>query len=71
MVQLNGERMKQGNLEIVHREIAEQVQMWADGLTTDAELIHFMSAMHSSFEEAGGTEAASGLIDPNTGLCYE
>tara|TARA_R110000822_G_scaffold174807_1_gene314411 strand:+ start:1592 stop:1786 length:195 start_codon:yes stop_codon:yes gene_type:complete len=58
--------MNQDTLDGLHRATRELVQLWADHLITDMELIAFMTASHTGLDGAD----PAGLLDPNTGLRY-
>jgi hypothetical protein len=58
--------MKQENLDAAHAYMAQQVEMWINGLIKDNELAFELANMYASYEVHKA--AMSGLIDPNTSL---
>ena len=58
--------MTQSDLDTLHSVVRETVQMWADRLITDMEMIAHMTDAHIALDPAH----PAGLLDPNTGLRY-
>jgi len=61
-----GATMTQDDLGVLHAIVRDLVQMWADGLITDMEMIAHMTDAHIALDPAN----PAGLLDPNTGLRY-
>lgn len=57
--------MTQANLDALHAEVQQVIDLWINRLVTDREL---MDSMRKLYEHVPNTP--TGFLDPNTGLRY-
>lgn len=57
--------MKQADLEALHAEVRQVVELWINHLVTDRELMDSMRKLYVHVENT-----PTGFLDPNTGLRY-